>query len=130
MTWYAAHKAKIEQARTLTAQGNPAAALVAIDEAEAIRQGRELEREEASRRAIDLLRPQRIRAALEALDFSRPEQAQLGEELLWVVNYLGALRAYQALYWPALGPLAPGQGVRDSATLERGGKQCPTVKAL
>lgn len=94
-SWYTAHQSKITQARELTTQGNFLAAFRALDEAEAIRQGRESELREASR-PVGLLHPQKVNTALEALDFSLPEQAELGIEILWVANYLGALRVYQA----------------------------------
>ena len=95
MNWHTAHRAKIAQARELTEVGDPIAAFAALDEAEAIRVG-EMQRMKASQDAADLLHPQKVRAALEALDFSRPAQAEIGCELLWVINYVGALRVYQA----------------------------------
>ena len=95
MNWYTAHRAKIAQARELTEAGDPIAAFAALDEAEVIRVG-EMQRMKASQDAADLLHPQKVCAALEALDFSQPAQAEMGNELLRVVNYVGALRVYQA----------------------------------
>ena len=76
MNWHTAHRAKIAQARELTEVGDPIAAFAALDEAEAIRVG-EMQRMKASQDAADLLRPQKVCAALEALDFHSPRRPRL-----------------------------------------------------
>lgn len=43
----------------------------------------------------ELPEPLEIEAALEALDFKIPEQAEEGHNLLWKVGFLGALATWE-----------------------------------